>query len=154
LTFCLSKGLACPVGSVVCGSGAFISEARRARKVLGGGLRQSGIIAAAGLVALDTMVPRLREDHAHARALAEGISRIPGLSVEVSLIRTNIVYFDLREDRDGADTLVQKCELHGVRFLRTGPVRFRMVTHYGIQREDIQRCLHVLEEVMRPLSRG
>lgn len=148
LTFCLSKGLACPVGSVVCGSGAFISEARRTRKVLGGGLRQSGIIAAAGLAALDTMVARLREDHANAHTLARGISRIPGFSIDVSMIRTNIVYFDLEESAGHPDTLLHECGERGLRFLQTAPRSFRMVTHHGIEEDDIQRCLAILEEVM------
>jgi threonine aldolase len=93
--FCLSKGLAAPVGSVICGGREFIGRARRARKLLGGGMRQAGVIAAAGMVAMDEMVDRLAEDHAHARKLAEGLAAIPGISIDPARVRTNIVYFDV-----------------------------------------------------------
>ena len=88
LSFCLSKGLAAPVGSVVCGSKSFIAEARRTRKVLGGGMRQAGILAAAGIVALEKMIDRLREDHENAARLAQGIARIEGLSIDLVRVQT------------------------------------------------------------------
>ena len=91
VSFCLSKGLGAPVGSVVTGTRAFIDRARRARKMLGGGMRQAGVIAAAGIVALETMVDRLREDHANARLLAEGLARLPGVTIDLDLVQTNIV---------------------------------------------------------------
>src|SRR5262247_3094033 len=93
VTFCVSKGLAAPVGSVICGSSEVIAKARRVRKMLGGGMRQAGIIAAAGIVALERMVDRLAEDHANARALAEGLAKRPGLSVDLASVQTNIVIF-------------------------------------------------------------
>ena len=92
MNVCLSKGLAAPVGSVICGSREFIARARRTRKMLGGGMRQAGIIAAAGIVALEEMIDRLAEDHANARRLAEGIAGIPGLATEPDRVRTNILY--------------------------------------------------------------
>ena len=93
VTFCVSKGLGAPVGSVVCGSRGFITRARRVRKMVGGGMRQAGVIAAAGVVALETMVDRLAEDHANARRLAEGIAKVPGLRVDLASVQTNIVIF-------------------------------------------------------------
>ena len=148
LSFCMSKGLSAPVGSVVCGTKDFIAEARRNRKLLGGGMRQAGIIAAPGILALDRMVPRLAEDHDNARRLAEGIARIPGLLIDVSKVKTNIVYFDITNKKILAEKLQADLEERGVKALATGPARFRMVTHYGISAEDIDSTLKVLEELV------
>ena len=107
VTFCLSKGLAAPVGSVVTGTRAFIDRARRARKMLGGGMRQAGILAAAGIVALETMVDRLREDHENARVLADGLARLPGIQIDLNLVQTNIVIFSVnRKDLDAASLIL------------------------------------------------
>ena len=95
VTFCLSKGLSCPIGSILCGSKDFIEEARHWRKMLGSGMRQVGIIAAAGIVALDTMIERLAEDHENARRLALGLSNIPGISIQPDLVQTNLVFFEI-----------------------------------------------------------
>jgi threonine aldolase len=149
LSFCLSKGLAAPVGSVVCGSKSFIAEARRTRKVLGGGMRQAGIIAAAGIVALDTMIDRLREDHDNAARLARGIAGIKGLSIDLTRVQTDIVYFNTASKRLSADDLVKRLAARGVRVLSVGPGRLRAVTHYGITTEDIDRAISVLTEVMQ-----
>ena len=148
VSFCLSKGLSSPVGSLVCGSSQFIAEARRNRKVLGGGMRQSGIIAAAGIAALEQMVDRLAEDHENAKCLAEGIARIPGLSIELNRIQTNIVYFDMADDQFTAETLVKQLAGRGVKVLQVGPGRLRAVTHYGISAEDIDLALAAMSEVM------
>ncbi|MEO0185051.1 MAG: low-specificity L-threonine aldolase, partial [candidate division WOR-3 bacterium] len=128
LSFCLSKGLSAPVGSVICSTKEFIAEARRYRKMLGGGMRQAGIIAAAGIVAIEDMIERLGEDHKNARVLAEGINNIPGLSIDLTKVKTNIIYFDLISEKISADELLEKMEEKGIRFLSTGPNRFRMVT--------------------------
>jgi len=146
--FCLSKGLSAPVGSVICGSREFITEAIRTRKLLGGGMRQTGVIAAAGIVALNEMVERLAEDHANARHLAEGIAEIPGLSIDVARIKTNILFFDLIGDRLTPEEFIQGLEQRGIRCSHPGPSRFRMVTHYGIDSDDIHRTLECLREVM------
>ncbi len=148
LSFCLSKGLSAPVGSVVCGTRDFIAEARRNRKLLGGGMRQAGIIAAPGIVALDKMVVRLAEDHKNARRLAEGIAAIPGLRIEPDKVYTNIVYFEIEQGKMRADELVTRLAERDVLTLSTGPRRFRMVTHYGIDAEDIEMTLKALGEVM------
>jgi len=148
LTFCLSKGLAAPVGSLVCGSRDFIVKARRTRKILGGGMRQCGIISVAGIVALEEMIERLAEDHAHARRLAEGISHIAGLTVQPDMVKTNIVYFSLDTTDISPEKLVTALERQGVKFLHTGRSRFRMVTHYGISTDDIERTLSALSRAM------
>ena len=148
LSFCLSKGLAAPVGSVLCGSKAFVAEARRTRKVLGGGMRQAGIIAAAGIVALETMVDRIREDHDNAARLAQGIAGIDGLSIDLAHVHTDIVYFDVAREGQTAEALVKELDHSGIRMLSVGPTRIRAVTHYGITTDDIDRTLGVLAEAM------
>jgi threonine aldolase len=148
ITFCLSKGLSAPIGSVVCGSQEFIVEARRNRKILGGGMRQCGIIAAAGITAIETMIDRLQEDHANARHLAEGIEKIHGLSIDVERVQTNIVYCDLTANHIEPDAVVEQLEKRGIKFLRTGPKQYRMVTHYGISREDIDTTVKTLKETL------
>jgi len=149
LSFCLSKGLSAPVGSVVCGSSDFIAEARRARKVLGGGMRQAGVIAAAGITALEEMVDRLAEDHENARRLAEGIAGIGGLSIELAKVQTNIIYFELDEGRMTPMELVTELDKKEVKLLSVGARRLRAVTHYGISAEDIDLTVKALGEVMK-----
>jgi threonine aldolase len=148
VTFCLSKGLSAPVGSVVTGTQAFIERARRARKMLGGGMRQAGIIAAAGIVALEKMVDRLREDHQHARLLAEGLAKLPGIELDLQWVQTNIVIFRLeRTDLDAAG-LVAKLAERGVRALAFAADRVRMVTHKDVSRAGIEHALGVLREIL------
>jgi len=149
LSFCLSKGLSAPVGSVVCGSSEFIAEARRARKVLGGGMRQAGVIAAAGIKALEEMVDRLAEDHENARRLAEGIASINGFSIELAKVQTNIIYFELDEERMTPTELVTELDKKEVKLLSVGNRRLRAVTHYGISAEDIDLTVKALGEVMK-----
>jgi threonine aldolase len=147
VTFCLSKGLGAPVGSVVCGRPDFITRARRFRKMLGGGMRQAGIIAAAGIVALERMVDRLAEDHANARTLAEGLARLPGFSIDLASVQTNIVI--LRVARPGgADALVQACQSRKVKVHAIGPNAIRCVTHKDVDAEDIKRALDAFGEIM------
>jgi threonine aldolase len=149
LSFCLSKGLAAPVGSVICGSKAFIAEARRTRKVLGGGMRQAGVLAAAGIVALEKMVDRLREDHDNAARLAKGIAQVKGLTINLANVHTDIVYFDVVAAALTADSLVKRLNDQGIRMLSVGPKRIRAVTHYGITAADVDRTLEALRELMR-----
>jgi threonine aldolase len=148
VTFCLSKGLGAPVGSVVTGTRAFIDRARRARKVLGGGMRQAGVIAAAGIVALETMVDRLREDHENARLLAEGLANLPGVTIDLDLVQTNIVIFDVvRKDID-APGLIVKLHEHGIKAFNINDQRIRMVTHKDVDRAGILRTLDVLRTLL------
>jgi threonine aldolase len=148
VSFCLSKGLGAPVGSLVCGSRDFIFKARRARKVLGGGMRQAGVLAAAGIVALNEMVDRLVDDHANARKLADGLAEMPGLSIDPSLIKTDIVYFEVKRDDMTVAELVKRLEEQGVRMLPVGSGRIRAVTHYHITPDDIDYALGVFSKVM------
>jgi len=145
--FCLSKGLCAPVGSLLCGNADFIAEARRARKVVGGGMRQAGILAAAGIVALEQIVGRLAEDHTRAKRLAEGLAHIPGM--EVAPVTTNILYFRLTEDvPQTTDEVVAALAERGVLLLGRVDGRFRAVTHYWITDEDIERTIRAMEEVL------
>jgi threonine aldolase len=146
VTFCLSKGLACPVGSIFCGSKEDIEEAKRWRKRLGGGMRQVGVLAAAGLIALDKMVDRLAEDHANARTLGEGLAELPGVKCDLRRVQTNLVYFDV--ENMPAQAFLDECAKRGVVSEPTGPHTIRFVTHYGIDAEDIQSALKVCEEVL------
>jgi threonine aldolase len=144
VTFCISKGLSAPVGSVVCGSAEFIAKVRRMRKMVGGGMRQAGVIAAAGIVALETMVERLADDHANARSLAEGLAQVPGIRIDPDRIQTNIVVFEVA---DGV-ALQQRLRDAGVLTTAFGPTRVRMVTHYGIERADIEEALERVRSVV------
>jgi threonine aldolase len=146
VSFCLSKGLSCPVGSLLCGSAEFIARARRTRKALGGGMRQAGIIAAAGIVALSTMIDRLAEDHLNARALAEGFSLIAGIEVRPVKRRTNMVVFDIAGDAQAASAFAASLKERGVLVGSRGPTAFRAVTHYGISRNDINRAVSAASE--------
>lgn len=146
VTFCLSKGLGAPVGSVICGSAALVERARRIRKMLGGGMRQAGVIAAAGLVALERMVDRLAEDHANARALAEGLARLPGIALDLASVQTNIVIFRVGRP-GGAEELVQGCLARKIKVHAIGPGAIRCVTHKDVDAEDIARTLDAFREV-------
>jgi len=141
VTICLSKGLGAPAGSVVCGNSDFIAKARRVRKVLGGGMRQVGVLAAAGIVALTEMVDRLVEDHENAKKLALGLAEIPGLKIDPETIRTNIVYFEITKEHLTAETLVKSLDRNGVKVLPTGERRIRAVTNYHIRPSDIERAI-------------
>ena len=145
--FCLSKGLCAPVGSILCGSAEFIAEARRARKVVGGGMRQAGILAAAGIVALEQIAPRLAEDHVRAKRLAAGLAEIPG--VDVAPVATNILYFWLtKETSKTQDEVVDGLKERGVLLMGRLDGRFRAVTHYWITDEDVERTLQAMREIM------
>jgi threonine aldolase len=149
--FCLSKGLSAPVGSVLTGPREFIARARRTRRMLGGGMRQSGVLAAAGIVALEQMVDRLAEDHANARRLADGLAQIRGLHVE-PVVETNMVFFNLRA-ADGAPLdqapFIRAAREAGVLVIDMGPGRIRTVTHYGITAEHIDTALTILSKLCR-----
>ena len=152
LTFCLSKGLGAPVGSVVCGSAAFIERAKRIRKMVGGGMRQAGILAAAGLISLDRMVDRLAEDHVHARTLAEAVAAMPGLVVDLASVQTNIVIIRVdRGDRPrstaAAEELVKGCAARKVKIHAMGPAAIRCVTHKDVDAEDIRRAVDAFREL-------
>ena len=148
MSFCMSKGLAAPVGSIICGSKDFIDQARGIRKGLGGGMRQAGIIAAAGIVALETMVDRLQEDHTNARLLADGIANLSGIVLDPETIKTNIIYFDLDDAAMESANFLTVLAAKGIQFFDTGPRRFRMVTHYGITAEDILYTIDAFKQTL------
>jgi len=145
--FCLSKGLCAPVGSMVCGDADFIAEARRARKVVGGGMRQAGILAAAGIVALEQIAPRMADDHIRAKRLADGLAQIPG--VEVAPAATNILYFWLTEEASKTqDEVVDGLRERGVLLLGRLDGRFRAVTHYWITDEAVEHTIQAMRETL------
>jgi len=147
---CFSKGLSAPIGSAICGPADFIREARRTRKVVGGGMRQAGVIAAAAIVALEKMVDRLAEDHENAHLLAEGLAEIPGLKIDPSSVKTNIVIFGVQAQVAEQEVVARLAE-RGVKVGVIGPGRLRAVTHYGITRQDIDRALVIIRGVMKEL---
>ncbi|HEY8491035.1 MAG TPA: low-specificity L-threonine aldolase [Dehalococcoidia bacterium] len=142
----LSKGLACPVGSVLCGSGEFIARARKYRKMVGGGMRQAGVLAAAGVYALEHMVDRLAEDHENARRLAAGLAEIPGLNVDAAAVQTNIVL--IRVDGGSAAAFLARLRAVDVLATESGPETARMVTHYGIERAHVDEALVRIRRAM------
>ncbi len=151
VSFCLSKGLAAPVGSVLCGASDYIKRARRMRKALGGGMRQAGILAAAGIVALEDMVDRLEEDHRHARLLANGLAKIPGICIEEDMVKTNLVFFAL-DDRVPYSTqeIAQRMRERANIWVGTmGQRHFRAVTHYWIGEEDVKTFLDLLDDILQ-----
>jgi threonine aldolase len=146
VTFCLSKGLGAPVGSMICGPRAFIAEARRVRKMLGGGMRQAGVIAAAGIYALQHNVDRIAEDHENARSIAQSLAGTSWARVEPDVV-TNMIYFSTpgREAAKVVDTL----ERNGIRSGATGPDQIRFVTHLDVSREDTREIVRIVER-LRP----
>ena len=147
--FCLSKGLGAPVGSMLLGRRDFIDEARRWRKLLGGGMRQVGVLAAAGLVALAESPPKLHEDHANARRLADGLSQLPGVEIDSEKIVTNIVIFDISGTGLAADDICARLQERNVLAAGFGTA-IRMVTHYDVSRADIDTALDALREILKP----
>ena len=149
VTFCLSKGLCAPVGSVLCGDSQFIRRSRRIRKVLGGGMRQAGIIAAAGIVALDSMIERLEEDHLRACRLAEGLDNIRGIQLTKGSPNTNMVFFRL-DPVLGIDNmrLIVEMKTRGVLINDTSEGEIRLVTHHDVDDLAIDRCLEALREIV------
>jgi threonine aldolase len=145
--FCLSKGLAAPVGSVVVGSREFIERARYKRKLLGGGMRQAGVIGAAGIVGLEEMVERLPQDHATARALAEGLAQIQGLEIDLDVVQTNMVFADTTGDVN-APQLNAELNARGIRANVFTDTRIRFVTHYCVDMLDVTRAISAVKEIM------
>jgi threonine aldolase len=147
VTFCVSKGLAAPVGSVICGSAEFIERARRWRKMLGGGMRQVGVLAAAGIVALERMVDRLADDHVNARRLAEGLAAMPGVRVDLETVQTNIAIVGVERGPAATADLVKGCAARKVKVHAMGPTAIRCVTHKDVDAEDISRALEAFREL-------
>jgi threonine aldolase len=149
VTFCLSKGLCAPVGSVLCGSQEFIRKARRIRKQLGGGMRQAGILAAAGIVALEQMPERLSEDHSRAKALAAGLAAVPGLKLDRDVPPTNMVFLHLADAVSmDANAVISRLLEKKIKVGRVGARGFRLVTHYWIDDEAVERTLAAFHDIL------
>lgn len=149
VTFCLSKGLCAPVGSLLCGERDFIKKAHRARKMLGGGMRQAGVLAAAGIVALRKMIGRLTEDHQRAQRLAQGLSEIRGIKLDAGTPATNMVFFDLSsEARPSAAEIQEQLRPQGILVSPTGTRRFRLVTHYWIDDAGVEKTVAALRKAL------
>ena len=145
VTFCLSKGLGAPVGSLLCGDAPFIEEARRVRKILGGGMRQAGILAAAGIYALDNNIERLAEDHENARKLAKAVSETSWAHIDLDTVETNIIYFDTpgKKAKEVVDALEKKDILAGA----AGPKQVRIVTSLAVTSEQIEKACRIIREL-------
>lgn len=149
VSFCLSKGLCAPVGSMLCGTADFIHQARRVRKIVGGGMRQAGILATAGIVALNDMVDRLAEDHANAHRLAQGLAKIPGIIVDLESVQTNIVFFDLADDvTHSSREILAALRRENIWLGGSGPRRFRAVTHYWVGEAEVDQLLATLRHIV------
>jgi threonine aldolase len=153
LQFCLTKGLSCPAGSILAGTANSIERAKRFKQMLGGYMRQTGILASVGIVALEKMIDRLVEDHQNARILGEGIAQIETLRVNLELVQTNMVYFEMEEELGvDASEFAKRLEKLGVRCLAVGPVRIRLVTYHGITREDVEYVSECIAKVAKGAS--
>lgn len=147
VSVCLSKGLGAPVGSILLGDKDFIEKARRTRKLFGGGMRQSGILAAAGIYALDNNLLRLAVDHTNAKELAVGMNRIDGITIDMETVETNIVIADISPDLMTADQFADRLGEENVHCFSIGPQRIRLVTHLDVSGEQCKKALHLIEKV-------
>ncbi len=152
MMFCLSKSLCCPIGSILVGTGAFIEKARKIRKVLGGGMRQAGIIAAPGIIALEKMIGRLKEDHRNAKCLAEGISKINGIQIDLSRVQTNIVCFEIENLGISSELFTSKLKENGILALTMGRNKVRMVTHRGIGKYQVETAIEEIDKISKELD--
>ncbi|MFH1699994.1 MAG: GntG family PLP-dependent aldolase [Candidatus Zixiibacteriota bacterium] len=148
VSVCLSKGLGAPIGSVLSGSAEFIERARRTRKMFGGGMRQVGIIAAAGIYALENNISRLANDHINAKTLATGMSQITGLTIDMETVQTNIVIVDINPNKYTAETFIEALKKEGVLCVPFGPARVRFVTHLDVNEEDCKKAVTAVAGVM------
>lgn len=148
IMFCLSKGLCAPVGSMLAGSKEFINKARRYRKLLGGGMRQAGILAAAGVVALTNMIERLSEDHENAKLLAEGLNDIEGINIDLNTVQSNILMMDITTLKYNSYSLVSKLKEEGILVSDINSSRIRFVTHKYISKDDINHTISIIKKIL------
>ena len=149
ITCCLSKGLSSPAGSLIMGNKDFICKARYIRKALGGGMRQSGILASAGIYSFDNMIERLEEDHSNAKLLAEGLSEIDEIKIDLTKIYTNIIFFNLKNTPIKDDELISYLFNNNIKIDSKGNRKFRMVTHYGFEKNDISTVINQLKLILK-----
>ncbi|MDH4223954.1 MAG: low-specificity L-threonine aldolase [candidate division Zixibacteria bacterium] len=149
VSVCLSKGLGAPIGSVVSGNPEFIKRARRNRKMFGGGMRQVGIIAAAGIYAVENNIERLADDHKNAKILAEALAKLEGINIDMETVQTNMVIFEIKDEKKDAFWLVEKLKENDILTLASGKKKMRLVTHLDVNEEDIQKTIEVFERVFK-----
>ena len=154
VAFCLTKGLGCPVGALVAGDREFAKEARRYKHLFGGAMRQAGIIAAAGLYALDHNIERLAEDHANAKILARGLAQIPGVRIDVDHVESNLVFFDVTGLGMTAPEVVKRLADAGVRMGASSKTRVRAVTHLDVSRADVERAVSIAQSTLTKVKAG
>jgi len=148
VSFCLSKGLACPAGSLILGDLNFINKAKRLRKMLGGGMRQAGVLAAAGIYALDNMVERLDEDHNNAKQLASAISELPNIKIQTEKIATNLIFFHLQHDKLTDNKFINELNNNNIKIDMRGNRQFRMVTHFGFTNNHIDKVIKTFKLIL------
>ena len=146
--FCLSKGLSAPVGSLVCGSGEFIKRARKFRKMVGGGMRQAGHLAAAGLVALENLVDRLKDDPLHAKLLADMLASTKGIELDHQGVKTNIIFFKMNHPHIDGDQFLNQLEEKSIKILMTDPGVFRAVLHREISKDQVETVAHAIDSIL------
>ena len=147
--FCLSKGLSAPVGSLVCGNKEFINKARKWRKMVGGGMRQSGHLAAAGIIALNELVCELKKDHYNAQILAQGLAKIKKIDIRPELVKTNIIFFSLKHPSLSPEEFIKKLDAQGIKILMIQPEMFRIVLHREITETQVEQVIRVLAELIK-----
>ena len=147
--FCLSKGLSAPVGSIVCGSKNFIHKTRKWRKMVGGGMRQSGHLAAAGIIALNDLTDRLKEDHSNAQKLAQGLARLKRIVLKPELIKTNIIFFSLEHSNIKPETFLENLEAQGIKILMINEGVFRIVLHREISETQVELVIKAMKEITK-----
>jgi threonine aldolase len=150
--FCLSKGLGAPAGSMIAGSAEFIHHAVKRRKLMGGGMRQAGVLAAAGIIALTEMRDRLVEDHENAQLLASGLSEIPGVGADISRVQINMVYIDLTSLKDQGESVVEKALERGIKLLPAEDGSMRLVTNKEVTRDDVLYTINCMKEICREIA--
>ena len=148
VSFCLSKGLSCPAGSLILGDINFINKAKRLRKMLGGGMRQAGVLAAAGIYALDNMVERLDEDHNNAKQLASAISELPNIKIQTEQIATNLIFFHLQHDKLTDNKFINELNNNNIKIDMRGNRQFRMVTHFGFTNNHIEKVIKTFKLIL------
>jgi threonine aldolase len=153
LMFCLSKGMGAPMGSMLCGSKEFIDKARKLRKAVGGGLRQVGVVAAAGYVGLSTMVDRLGEDHKNARVLAEALAEIPGIDIDLEAVQTNLVCYEVNRTGVDAPTMVKLLLAEGVKCTAHNVNRIRMVVSKEVTTEDMKETARIMKKIVAGIKK-
>jgi threonine aldolase len=151
VSVCLSKGLGCPLGSLVAGPVEFVGRVHRYRKQWGGGMRQVGIVAAAGLYALEHHIDRLKDDHANARLLARGLKDVPGIGIRLEDVETNMVFFEVPRAKASAQAVVAALREQGVLMNATSPSRIRCVTHLDVTQADIERAVGIVQRTLKGL---